>query len=260
MKHFLPYVTLIVTSLLLSCDKIDSDLTGKWQLNETYFLITPNQDFTFYNLFDKPWKGEIKINDTTLDVSSFSYYYDNSRPGNLLASNGACFTFMESKLLVEYVGEMYVLDINIFDVQSGIFKAEGTATGIFQTEGQSLQVKIDLSMPKMEMKQGEQVRVKDGYHNIPYHKLRLHPNGKMDTNFLMGDIMEQISGRWSVKSSHVTFFPDKGNESVYRYSINGNQLILSRELDSDIATLSSNLSPYRGKLEKIIFCADYTRE
>ena len=46
MKHFLPYVTLIVTSLLLSCDKIDSDLTGKWQLNETYFLITPNQDFT----------------------------------------------------------------------------------------------------------------------------------------------------------------------------------------------------------------------
>lgn len=260
MKHFLLFVTLLLTSLLLSCDKIDSDLTGKWQLNETYFLITPNQDFTFYNLFDKPWKGEIKINDTTLDVSSFSYYYDNSRPGNLLASNEVRFIFMEPKLLIEYLGEMYILDINIFDVQTGIFNAEGTATGIFQTEGQSLQVKIDLSMPKMEMKQGEQVRVKDGYHNIPYHKLRLHPNGKMDTDFLMGDIMEQISGRWSVKSSHVTLFPDKKNESVYRYSINGSQLILSRELDSEIATLSSNLSPYRGKLEKIIFCADYTRE
>lgn len=223
-------------------------------------MITPNQDFTFYNLFDKPWKGEIKINDTPLDVSSFSYYYDNSRPGNLLASNEVSFIFMEPKLFVEYLGEMYILDINIFDVQAGIFNAEGTATGIFQTEGQSLQVKIDLFMPKMEMKQGEQVRVIDGYLNIPYHKLRLHPNGKMDTDFLTGDIMEQISGRWSVKSSHVTFFPDKGKESVYRYSINGNQLILSRELDSDIATLSSNLSPYRGKLEKIIFCADYTRE
>ena len=143
-------------------------------IKRNLFSDHPNQDFTFYNLFDKPWKGEIKINDTTLDVSSFSYYYDNSRPGNLLASNEACFTFMESKLLVEYVGEIYVLDINNFDIQSGIFKAEGTATGIFQTEGQSLQVKIDLSMPKMEMKQGEQVRVKDGYFNVPYHKLRLH--------------------------------------------------------------------------------------
>jgi len=260
MKHFLLFVTLLLTSLLLSCDKIDADLTGKWQLNETFYLITPNQDFTFYNLFDEPWQGEISINNTSLDASSFSYYYDNSRPGNRLASNEACFTFMEPKLLVEYVGEMYVLDINIFDIQSGIFKAEGTATGIFQTEGQSLQVKIDLSMPKMEMKQGEQVRVKVGYLNMANHTLWLHANGKMDTDFLTGDIMEQISGRWSVKSSHVTLFPDKGNESVYRYSINGNQLILSRELDSDIATLSSNLSPYRGKLEKIIFCADYTRE
>ncbi len=260
MKHFLPFVTLIVTSLLLSCDKIDSDLTGNWRLEKTYYLITPNQDFTFYNLFDEPWQGEIKINDTPLDASSFTYYYDNSRPGNRLTSNEASFTFMEPKLLVEYVGEMYVLDINIFDIQSGIFNAEGIATRIFQTEGQSLQVKIDLSMPKIEMKQGEQVGVKDGYFNIPYHKLRLHPNGKMDTEFLTGDIMEQISGQWSVKSNHVTFFPDKESEGVYQYSINGSQLILSRQLDPDIATLPSNLSPYRGKLEKIIFCADYTRE
>ncbi len=260
MKHFLPYVTLIVTSLLLSCDKIDSNLTGNWRLEKSYYLITPNQDFTFYNLFDKPWKGEIKINDTTLDVSSFSYYYDNSRPGNLLASNEVSFIFMEPKLLIEYLGEMYILDINIFDVQTGIFKAEGTATGIFQTEGQSLQVKIDLSMPKMEMKQGEQVRVKVGYLNMAYHTLWLHANGKMETDFLVGDIMDQFSGRWSVKSSQVTLFPEKENESVYQYSINGNQLLLSRELDSDFATLSSNLSPYRGKLEKIIFCADYTRE
>ncbi len=41
-------------------------------------------------------------------------------------------------------------------------------------------------MPKMELKQGQQVRVKDGYLNMPYHKLWLHANGKMDTDYLRG--------------------------------------------------------------------------
>lgn len=260
MKHFLLFVTLLLTSLLLSCDKIDSDLTGKWQLNETYYLITPNQDFTFYNLFGEPWQGEISINETSLDPSSFSYFYDNSRPGNRLASNEVSFTFMGPKLLVECVGEMYVLDINVCDVQSGIFKAEGTATGIFNTEGLSLQVKIDLSMPKMELKQGEQIRVKDGYLNMAYHTLWLHANGKMETDFLVGDIMDQLSGRWSVQHDQLNLSSEKESKGLYRYSINGNQLQLSRELASDIASLPSNLSPYRDQLEEVIFCADYTRE
>ncbi len=260
MKHLVPFTALCLTLLLLSCDKIDSDLTGKWQLNETYYLITPNQELTFYNPFGEPWQGEISINDSPLDVSSFTYYFDNSWPGNLFASEEVSFKFSGPKLLIEYNGELYELEINSFDIETGIFKAEGTATGIFNTVGQSIQVKIDATMPKMNLNQGEQIRVKDSYFNMLYRKLRLHTNGKMETDFLIGDIMDQISGRWSVKNNHVTLSPEKESESVYRYSINGNHLQLSREVGSDIASLPSNLSPYRDKLEKIIFYADYTRE
>ena len=139
MKHLLPFVAIFLTSLLLSCEKIDSDLTGSWQLKKTYYLITPNQELTFHNPFGEPWQGEISINETVLDAASFTYYFDNSWPGNLFASEEVSFTFSGPKLLVEYIGGLYELEINSFDIETGIFKAEGTATGIFNTVGQSIQ-------------------------------------------------------------------------------------------------------------------------
>lgn len=260
MKHLLPFVAIFLTSLLLSCEKIDSDLTGSWQLKKTYYLITPNQELTFHNPFGEPWQGEISINETVLDAASFTYYFDNSWPGNLFASEEVSFTFSGPKLLVEYIGGLYELEINSFDIETGIFKAEGTATGIFNTVGQSIQVKIDATMPKMNLKQGEQIQVKDSYFYMPYRKLWLHANGKMKSEFLIGDIMDHLSGRWSAQHNELTLSPEKESTGLYRYSINGNQLQLSRELASDIASLPSNLSPYRDQLEKVIFCADYTRE
>ena len=260
MKHFFLFATLILTSLLfLSCEKIDNELTGSWQLKETYYLIRPNEDFTFYNVFGDPWQGEISINGAPFNASSFTYYFDNSWPTTQLTSNETTIRFFGPELDIEYLAERYVMNSYIFDIQAGLFKAEGTATGIFNAEGKTIEVKIDLTMPKMELKQGQQVRVKDGYLNMPYHKLWLRSNGKMDTDYLRGDIMEQISGRWSADNGKVTLSPNKVGNSVYCYAIDGNTLQFSRKEESD-DSLPLNLSPYRDKVEKIIFCADYIRQ
>lgn len=258
-RLLLPITVLFLTFLFISCEKIDSELTGSWQLKETYYLITPDEDFTFYDLFGDPWQGDISINDISLDAASFTYYYDNSGPTTQLSSNEAAIRFFGPELGIEYLTEQYMMDSYIFDIHTGIFKADGTATGIFNAEGKAIEVKIDLTMPKMELKKSEQVRVKDGYRTIPFSRLWLYANGKMDTDYLRGDIMEQISGRWSADNGKVTLSPNKVGNSVYCYAIDGNTLQFSRKEESD-DSLPLNLSPYRDKVEKIIFCADYIRQ
>lgn len=244
---------LLLSITILSCEKIDTEIAENWELNEKYYLITANQDFTFHNPFSKPWEGTIMIDGEKLDASSFTYYFENVWGSTNFVSDGLMITFFGPHLLINFNnGEKYMLESYEFDIPSGVFKAEGMAGN----DNKSIQVKVDVTMPRVPIKKGEQVVVTDVYHTTPYLKLKLNKKGKLQTDYLVGDIVEIISGKWSVKNDRITLSPEKYSSDTYQYGLKGNTLYLFNDNISGDA-IPSNILPFADKISNITYQATY---
>ena len=244
---------LLLSIAFLSCEKTDADIVGNWELDEKTYMITANQDFTFHNPFSQPWEGTIVIGDEEFGPSSFTYYFENVWGSANFVSDGLIITLSGPHLFVYFNnGEKYMLESYEFDIANGVFKAEGMASN----ENKSIQVKVDATMPKVLIKNGEQVMVIDTYHTIPYLKLNLNKKGKLQTDYLMGDIVDVIQGKWSVKNDRITLSPEKHDSDTYQYNLKGNSLYLFKDNISGEA-IPSNISPFADKISNIAFQATY---
>lgn len=242
---------LLFSFLFISCEKIDSDLVGEWHLNKANFLITANQDFVFHDLFGKFWQGTISINNEEFDPESFSYHAYNIGPFEL-GSNDLQFAFLGPQLEIMLRGERYMLDSYEFDILSGIFKADGMAKG----NDHSIHVKVNTTMPKIEVRRGERITVKDGYRNMPYMNIWFKDGGELQIDYLIEDIMDILSGKWNVKNNRITLSLKEHKDDTYQYNYNGNELILTKDNISK-EDLPSHLAPYAEKISNTTFVATY---
>ena len=151
-------------------------------------------------------------------------------------------------------GDGYVIDSYEFNISNGEFNAEGIATN----DNKSIQVYIETHMPNIPMKKGEELWVKGAFFNItPYLTLNLQKRGKLLVDYLMGDIVESLSGNWSVDNNQITISTEKFNNNTYQYNLNGEtlHLIKNNVLGKDVP---SNISPFADKINNIKYQAKYT--
>ena len=247
----------LISLVFTSCEKTDSSLVGSWRLNETNYLITANQDFTFTNVFGSAWKGTIKIDNTNLNPTLFNYYFENAWGQTLFASENASFTFAApNRLEIYYENAVYLLEEEyIFDISTGLFKVDGTA----RYQDRTIQIAIELTMPKVELKKGGQFLVKDGYNLMPYRHLWFNGGGKLQTDYLTGDILDRLSGKWNTRDNRVTVDLKNRTSDIYQYRFNSDKLLLSKEKNTK-EQLPHHISPFADKISDITYQALYTRE
>lgn len=255
MRKFYLLIALFMI-LMSSCEKIDSSLIGNWGLTESKFIITANEDFTFVDVFGSSWEGIIKIDNKEFDPSLFRYYFDNVWPQYQLVMQELKFGFLGPQLEVRYQGIRYILDKTYtFSVADGVFKADGIA----KYKDKSITVHVDLTMPKKELKKGDQFSVRSAYGYIPYSKLEFNDGGKLQTDFLTGDILEKLSGTWSVNDNKLNISVKKYSNHTFQYSMNANSLLLSQDKITE-ESYPSYISPFAGKISRITYQALYMRE
>lgn len=247
---------LFASLILTSCEKIDSSLIGNWKLAESKYLITAAEDFTFVDVYGSSWQGIIKIDNKEFNPSLFNYYFDSSTGQNHFASQELLFTFMGPILVVRYQNTEYLLEKeNTFNIKDGIYKTEGTAA--FQDE--SIEVYLDLTMPKVPLKKGEQFSVRDAYNNIPYYRLMINGSGKLQTDYIVGDIIETLSGKWNTDNNNLNISVKNRAKDAYQYDMNANSLLLSKDKTTEEMN-PPHISPFTDKISKITYQALYMRE
>lgn len=247
---------LLASLILTSCEKTDSSFIGNWETVSYKQIITAREDFTFIDVYGSPWQGTIKIDDKEFDPSLFNYFFDNSTGLNHFGSQELTFTFMGPILIINYQGKEYSLQKeNTFNITEGTYKIDGTA--IYQD--QSIKVHLDLTMPKVPLKKGEQYSVNGGYRYIPYYKLRFDGGGKLRADFLTGDIMERLSGKWSANDGQLSISVKNHAKDTYKYDMNANSLLLSKDKITEEAN-PPYISPFTNKISRITYQALYMRE
>ena len=256
MKKLL-FLFLLVSLVLTSCEKIDSSLIGNWELTESKYVITAGEDFTFVDVYGSSWQGTIKIADKEFDPSEFRYYFNNVWVQEQFSSQELRFTFAGPELEINHLGTRYFLKTGyVLNIGSGVFKADGTAT----YQDKSITVHVDLTMPKVELKKGDQFSVRDAYRYIPYNKLGFDSGGKLRTDFLVGDIVEILSGKWSVNNNQLNIsVKNYSTNDTYQYEMNANSLLLSKDKTTKEMD-PPHISPFSNKISKITYQALYMRE
>lgn len=152
--------------------------------------------------------------------------------------------------------EYFTLESYEFDILSGIFKADGIAEG----NKKSVSVKVDVTIPKINVKEGEQIMVKDGYYRMPYRNIWFKSGGKLQVDYLVGDIMDRTSGKWNVKDSRITLSVKNYDDATYQYNLKGNELILFREENLSKENLPHHISPYIDKINRLAYVATYNNK
>lgn len=255
MKKWLP-LFLFLSFALASCENTAPSLAGNWELTESKYIITAGEDFTFVDVFGAPWAGTIKIDDKEFNPSLFNYYFDNSTGQNHFASQELLFTFMGPILAVGYQGVMYILEeASTFKIAEGMYQVEGTA----KYQDKSITVHLDLTMPKIALKKGDRFSVRDAYRYIPYSKLGFDGGGKLRTDFLSGDILERLSGKWSVNNDQLNISVKDRSNDTYQYQMNANSLMLSQDKTTEKME-PPHISPFAGKISRITYQALYMKE
>lgn len=254
------YFLLLALIVFNSCEKEDSSLIGSWKLQETNYVITPNQDFTFIDIFGTPWQGILKIDGKVLHLTEFRFYHDNVWGAHWLASEEVGLVFpLPNRMDIYYKGKMYVFEKEYtFDALAGLIKANGVAEAKNESESIQIQIEIDATMPKVELKKGVEYTVKDGYHAMPFLQLWLNSGGKMQTEYLTGDILEKFIGKWSTNGNQIKLQTKEIPERRYQFQLNSNILLLSEHKQKDAYPL--HISRFSDKIEKVTFNAVFKRE
>lgn len=246
---------LYFTFLTISCEKIDKDIAGVWQLSESYYKITAKEDFSFYDPFNAPWSGTISIDDKVMNASDFIYSYDNTRGNTILSSKDAVIVFNPHELIFESIDyQSYVLKSYDFNMQLGVLKAKGTATG----NNKSIAVDINASIPKTDISAGDSKKLKDAFHTISYLYLNLRKNGTLNIDYLAGDIVDRVSGKYNTNNDHITLSPKGHDTRRYKYGLTGNTLRLFNE-SVNVKQLPQQLEAFANNIDNITFVAEYSR-
>ena len=73
----------------------------------------------------------------------------------------------------------------------------------------------------------------------------------------MGDIVDNLSGNWSVDNNQITISTEKFNSNTYQYNLNGETLyLIKKKIEGKDAP--SNISPFADKISNITYQAKYT--
>lgn len=256
-------ILVLFIALLGGCEKTDSSLIGSWNLDETRYVIMPNRDFTFTDVSGSPWQGTVTIDNVELDAADFRYGFNNDGGQWILASKDAFITFSGNNIwIINYRKLTYVLEKEyIFDLLSGVFKVEGIAQNFDKNdvENQSVSVSIDMKMPKVALKKGEQFAVKRGSRLIPYNIIRFNASGKLQTEYLIGDIAELLAGKWRVNNNVITIQPEGKSAETYTYQLRDNMLLFSLDKITE-ENAPPHLAPFSNNISKITYQAVYKKE
>jgi hypothetical protein len=131
--------------------------------------------------------------------------------------------------------------------------------GTAKYQDRTLQIAIELTMPKVELKKGAQFLVKDGYNFMPYRHLWLNNGGKLQTDYLTGDIMDRLSGKWNISDNKININLKNRASDIYQYRFNNDKLLLSKEKNTK-EQLPHHISPFADKISNTTYQALYTRE
>lgn len=257
-------IALLHLAVLTGCEKIDSSLLGSWDLDETTYEIMANQDFMFTDVFGSPWQGTVVIDGVELDPADFHYGFNNEGGQMILTSKDVFITLFGGNraLIIDYNNSTYILEKEFtFDILSGIFKVEGTAQNFAESnaENKPINVSIDMKMPQIAVKKGERFSVEDGYWYIPYRSFRFKAGGKLQIEYLTGDIMESLNGKWSVNNNVITIQPEGRPTGTYEYQLKNNALWLLQDKATKEA-YPHHISPFSNNISKVTYRAVYKRE
>lgn len=236
--------------------ELRNDLSGNWELTNMEYVITPKQDFQFRNVFGQPWVGTINVNGEGMDVSKFNYGFDNVWGLEVLSSENIRFypvhsTYME----IDYNNTTYKFDNTfVFSLTDGKFIAEGTAVA---NNGNKLPFSINLTLPLIQMQKDIEVSVMDGYHRYPYRTLEFGKSGKLQSDYLVGDIMNEIAGKWNISYNRLKIDTEYDKNDLYDFLVDENVLVLYRECKQN--ELPQYIGVSHDKIEKVVYRATYKR-
>jgi len=228
------YIFLLIGVLALgSCSKTDdfSLLKGEWTETNTSFLITLNEEFNFVEIYTKPWKGEIKINNVNIEIGDFYHYVRYPT----ISGNNVRFHFENNSLWIYYEGEYYIFDNTyIIDMEKGKFIANGIAKSI----NNQISIEVNLYAQSTYIHRDIEYEVNNNFevNRYPYFDPISFQNNKSMQGTSTSDPRVPFWGTWRIDSNKLILnYTSTPHEEVYSYSLtNDDTLILYEDIDYNV--------------------------
>ncbi|MCK9627159.1 MAG: hypothetical protein M0R37_01040 [Bacteroidales bacterium] len=271
MKHFL--LAVFTALVLFSCKKDTprdtsySQVYGSWKKVEEKYLITPNQDCQFLDLYDSQWTGTLTINGNEIDFGYLRYFTTNT--GDIsLASDVISFTYYVLNIQIRFDNKFYLLTKPFtFDKASGHFIVN-SAQAREVISGDQITVSLDLrAQTRMLQKNVEYEISPAGVSDMPYTNLTFSENGTLNGSLLWkGDIACTLKGEWYVKSNALVLkykadfaSIDGEKRELVLPEAKGDSLIFTR-IDSSIEYDESSINIPKSAIEKLKFKTAFVKE
>lgn len=185
---------------LSSCsNEIDDLVIGEWSACGNNFLITLNKDFDFVDIYSKPWKGSVLINNEIIKTDNYKYFIDNALGDTHIYSDSINFDLYSGGLDINYNNLSYdFLGSFTLNPSDGKF----TANGIAVKGDKQFKIEISIDAQHTYMKKDIQYEIKDGAYflKFPIEKISFQNNGKLKCSMMDIDILYAYSGDWRIKS------------------------------------------------------------
>ncbi len=271
MKYFL--LAVFTALVLFSCEKDEqrdtsySQVYGSWKKVNEKYLITPNQDCQFLDLYDSQWTGTLIINSNEVDFGDLRYYSTNSGSARL-ASNVISFTYNVLNIQISYNNKFYLLTKPFtFDKATGQFIVNNRqATEL--TSGNQITVNLNLQAQTRLLQKGIEYEISTAdISDMPYTNLTFSENGDLGGSLLwQGDIACTLEGEWYIKSKALVLrykadfaCPDGEKKEFELPETKGDSLIFTRS-DSSIEYNESNTNIPKSAIEKLKFKTAFIKE
>jgi len=271
MKHFI--FALCTALLLFSCEKEESGDTsfsavyGSWKKVEDKYLITPNQNFNFLDLYDSPWTGTLTINGNRVNFGDLRYQISNTG-STRLASNVISFTYNVVSIQINYNNKLYLLSKPFtFDKTTGQFIVNNRQASDL-TGGEQITINLNFQAQNRLLERGVEYKISTaGVSDMPYTQLIFTDKGDLNGSLLwQGNVACILTGDWFVKSNILVMkykadfaCPDGERREFLLPEAKGDSLIFTKS-DNTLVYNESNMNIPRSAIENLKLRTAFIKE
>lgn len=271
MKHFI--FALCAALLLFSCQKEESGDTsfsavyGSWNKVEEKYLITPNQDYNFLDLYDSPWTGTLTINGNRVNFGDLRYQICNTG-STRLASNVISFTYNVVSIQINYNNKLYLLSKPFtFDMATGQFIVNNRQASDL-TGGEQITINLNFKAQNRLLERGVEYKLSTaGTSDMPYTQLSFTDKGDLNGSLLwQGNVACVLTGDWFVKSNILVMkykadfaCPDGERREFLLPEAKGDSLLFIKS-DNSIEYNESNMNIPRSAIENLKLRTAFIKE
>jgi len=233
------FVIVLVLSILSSCSKKDDEasttgIIGQWQTLSHAFLIKPNEDISYPDLFSKPWQGTIKIDTTTINPENLYYIINTSQGNPHLYTSNILIDIFSTSFIITYNNSEYIYnDSFTLEKTNGRFIAHGFTV----CNNKQISIDINLTAQVTLMKKDNEYCITDGLWHLksPYESISFESNGKVKGKILDIDILSNFKGTWKCKLDNlhldISVNEETQTDDFTFKAINKDTLLLSKTID-----------------------------